>query len=131
MPYLVNHIHIKVPDPESAAEWWAQAFNLKVVSDVVRPSGDRFIRCVSEGGLAINISGQRTGEKMGPADANAHWGLEHFGFDSDDIEADIIRLKGLGAELLEGPRGAVGELRIAFLRTPSDVRIELIQQAAG
>jgi catechol 2,3-dioxygenase-like lactoylglutathione lyase family enzyme len=126
MPYIVNHIHIKVPDPGEAVDWWAKAFNLKVVSDIVRDSGDRFIRCESEGGLRINISGQRSGEKMGRADANAHWGLEHFGFDSEDIDADISRLQGLGAELLEGPNDA-GDVRIAFLKTPGGVRIELIE----
>ena len=69
------------------AEWYVRAFNFTIVNDDTRVFGDRFVRCMSEGGgLAVNISGARTGEKLGPGDANPHHGLEHFGFDSTDIE---------------------------------------------
>ena len=128
MPYLVNHIHLKSPDPKKAADWWVRAFNFSIESDDVRDSGDRFIRCKSEGGLAVNISGARTGETLGQGDATAHHGLEHFGFDSENLEADIERLEGLGAKLVDGPRGDAP--RICFLACPDDVRIELIQWAS-
>ena len=54
--------------------------------------------------MAVKISGARTGERLGPDDASAHQGIEHFGFDSTHHETDIKRLEGLGARLLEGPR---------------------------
>jgi catechol 2,3-dioxygenase-like lactoylglutathione lyase family enzyme len=127
MPYRINHIHLKTPEPEKTANWWVRAFNFRIVSDTTRDSGDRFIRCESEGGLAVNISGARTDEPMGDGDADAHWGLEHFGLDVDDIESEIERLVGLGAVLKEGPTGATGRVRIAFLEAPDSVRIELIQ----
>ena len=128
MPYRINHIHLKAPDPRKTAEWYVTAFGFKILSDEVRVFGDRFIRCQSEdGGMAVNISGARTGERLGPGEASAHHGLEHFGFDSQDIEADIRRLEGLGAHLLEGPIEIPNGPRIAFLRAPDDTRIELIQ----
>ncbi|MBI4272206.1 MAG: VOC family protein [Candidatus Rokubacteria bacterium] len=131
MPYRINHIHLKAPDPRRTAEWYATAFNFKIVGDETRVFGDRFVRCVSEdGGLAVNISGARTGERLGPGDASAHFGLEHFGFDSDDLEADIRRLETLGARLLEGPIQVPKGPRIAFLQGPDDTRLELIQRAA-
>ena len=92
MPFNVNHIHLKSSDPKKTADWFVEAFNVEIVSDNVRPVGDRFIVTKSEGGLAINISSERTDEKLGPADANPHYGLEHFGFDTDDMDADIARL---------------------------------------
>ncbi|HZS33932.1 MAG TPA: VOC family protein [Methylomirabilota bacterium] len=128
MPYRINHIHLKAPDPRRTAEWYARAFNFKIVSDEVRVFGDRFVRCVSEdGGMAVNISGARTGEHLGPGDATAHHGLEHFGFDSADLDADIARLEQLGCPLLEGPIQVPNGPRIAFLRAPDDTRIELIE----
>ena len=131
MPYRINHIHLKAPDPRRTAEWYATAFNFKIVGDETRVFGDRFVRCVSEdGGLAVNISGARTGERLGPGDASAHFGLEHFGFDSDDLEAGIRRLETLGARLLEGPIQVPKGPRIAFLQGPDDTRLELIQRAA-
>ena len=128
MAYRINHIHLKAPDPRRTAEWYVRAFNFTIMSDEVRVFGDRFIRCQSEdGGMAVNISGARSGETLGPGDASAHHGLEHFGFDSNHLETDIRRLEGLGAALLEGPIQAPNGPRIAFLRAPDDTRIELIE----
>ena len=131
MVYRINHIHLKSPDPEKTANWYVRAFNFKIVSDEVRSFGDRFIRCQSEdGGMAVNISGARTGETLGPGDASPHHGLEHFGFDSADLEADIKRLQGLGAELLEGPIPTGHGTTIAFMKAPDDTRLELIERRA-
>lgn len=130
MPFRINHIHLKAPDPRKTAEWYVTAFGFKILGDDVRPApfGDRFIRCQSEdGGMLVNISGARTGEHLGPGDASAHHGLEHFGFDSDDIKADIARLEGLGATLLDGPFTLASGMLIAFIKAPDDVRVELIQ----
>ena len=129
MAFRINHIHLKSPDPRKTADWYVGAFNFKIVSDETRVFGDRFIRCTSEdGGMAVNISGARTSEKLGPGDASAHHGLEHFGFDSEQLDADIRRLEGLGARLLEGPIQVPNGPRIAFLRAPDDVRVELIER---
>tara|TARA_B100001029_G_C15063865_1_gene461446 strand:- start:4026 stop:4415 length:390 start_codon:yes stop_codon:yes gene_type:complete len=127
--YKINHIHIKSNDPEADANWFVQAFNFKITSDEVRAVGDRFISCESEGGLRVNISGERTNEKLGPSDADPHYGLEHFGFDSSDINADISRLETLGAVLAEGPIEQPNGMQIAFIKTPGNVRLELIQWA--
>jgi lactoylglutathione lyase len=130
MAYRINHIHLKAPDPEATANWFVKAFNFRIVSDVTRVFGDRFIICRSEDeGMTVNISGARSGETLGQGDANPHHGLEHFGFDSEDIEADIKRLEGLGAPLLEGPIDLPDGRRIAFVRAPNDTRVELIQAA--
>jgi catechol 2,3-dioxygenase-like lactoylglutathione lyase family enzyme len=128
MAYRINHIHLKAPDPRQTAEWYVAAFGFRIVGDEVRVFGDRFVRCESEdGAMAVNISGARADETLGPGDASAHHGLEHFGFDSRDIEADIRRLESLGAVLLEGPIQVPGGPRIAFLRAPDDVRVELVE----
>jgi Glyoxalase/Bleomycin resistance protein/Dioxygenase superfamily len=103
MPYNINHIHLKYSDPKKAAEWFHKAFNFTIVSETVRPFGDTFVVTKSENGVQVNISSERVQnnakEKLNRADADAHYGLEHFGFDSADIDADIKRLTGLGARL--------------------------------
>ena len=129
MPYKINHIHLKASDPRKTADWYTKAFNFKIVSDETRVFGDRFVRCQTEdGGMMVNISGARTGETLGGGDASAHHGLEHFGFDSAGLEADITRLEGLGARLLEGPIQIPNGPRICFMWAPDDVRVELIER---
>src|SRR5262245_48689015 len=82
MAFRINHIHLKAPDPRKTADWYVRAFNFKITSDETRVFGDRFVRCQSEdGGMNVNISGARTNERLGPGDASAHHGLEHFGLD--------------------------------------------------
>jgi catechol 2,3-dioxygenase-like lactoylglutathione lyase family enzyme len=128
MTFRINHIHIKSPEPEKAAEWWVKAFNCKIISDETRVFGDRFIRCQTEdGGMVLAISDPRTGETLAPADAAPRFGLEHFGIETADIEADIARLEKLGARLVEGPSQVPNGPRFAFLRAPGDVRVELVQ----
>jgi len=125
--YKINHIHIKSTDPEKDANWFINAFNFEIISDEVRSVGDRFIMCQSEDGFRVNISGERTNEKLGPSDPDHHYGLEHFGLDSKNLEDDISRLESMGATLQEGPIEMPG-IRIAFLKTPGSVRVELIQK---
>ena len=128
MSYSFNHVHLKSSDPGKTADWYVEAFGFEIVNDEnPRPQGDRFIRCRTKDGVAINISGARTGELMGEGDATAHWGLEHFGIEVDDIEAELKRLEGLGAEVLEGPTRTATGLSIAFIQAPDDVRIEVRQ----
>ena len=85
------------------------------------------VQCRTASGSGVNISNERTGETLGDADPNAHWGIEHFGIRVDDVDAEIERLGRLGAELLEGPLDVPGGLRIAFIKTPVDVRVEIMQ----
>ena len=128
MAYLMEHIHLKAPDPEKTANWYVKAFNFEIFNDRgVRPTGERFIECKMEDGTIVRISGARTNEEMGQGDADVHYGLEHFGITVDDMDAELERLQALGAELAEGPISNPGGPTIAFIKVPDDVRIELLQ----
>ena len=134
MPFRINHIHIKATDPRKTAEWWARAFAFKIVSDETRVFGDRFVRCLAEdGSMTVSISNARTGETLGPGNAAAHFGLEHFAIETENIDADIARLQELGAQLQERPIQAPNGVRFAFLSAPDEVRFELVElpKAAG
>lgn len=130
MAYHFEHVHLKAPDPERTAKWYVEAFNFRIFNDRgVRPSGDRFIECKTEDGVIVRISGARTGEAMGKGDADVHYGLEHFGITVDDLEAELARLQALGAEVAEGPIDNPNGSRLAFIKAPDDVRIEVMQLA--
>ena len=130
MAFAINHIHLKSQDPGETADWWVKAFDFKILSDAVRDGGPRFLRCESTNGVIVNISGFPEGAPFGSGDASLHEGLEHFGLDSENLEADIERLEAMGAKLLDGPIDGDGDIRICFMQAPDDVRIELIQRSA-
>jgi catechol 2,3-dioxygenase-like lactoylglutathione lyase family enzyme len=57
-------------------------------------------------------------------------GLEHFGFDVEDIEAEMERLTAAGIRVVlpitDTPTGS----RLSYIEGPDDVLIELVQPAA-
>ncbi len=127
MTYEFDHVHLKAPDPKAVVDWYVGAFGFKIISDAVRPWGDRFIRCETSDGAVVNISGARTDEKLGDSDASAHYGLEHMGIKVEDMAAEIPRLTAMGAQLMEGPVDVPGGPIIAFIKAPGGVRVELLQ----
>lgn len=127
MAYLFNHVHLKSPDPKKTADWYVKAFGFEIIADTVRERGDRFIRCKTEDGVSFNISSARTDEEMGQGDANVHFGIEHFGIEVDDLNAELKRLEAMGAKVMEGPNVSATGSKIAFIAAPDDVRIEVMQ----
>ena len=125
MGYEFNHVHLKAPDPRKTAEWYAEAFDFTIVSDIVRPYGDQFVVTRTPDGVTVNISGARTGESLDDGNADVHWGLEHIGI--DDLDAELERLGAMGAELKEGPIDVPNGPKIAFIKGPDDTRIELLE----
>jgi catechol 2,3-dioxygenase-like lactoylglutathione lyase family enzyme len=55
-------------------------------------------------------------------------GLEHIGFHVDDVDAAIAELRGKGVEVLMEPTTVRPDVRIAFVKGPDDVRIELLRR---
>ena len=79
------------------------------------------------GGTRFNISSAPEGESLPVGTADPHYGLEHFGLHTDNIEATMAALKDRGTEVLL-PITQVGSgNKIAYVKGPDDVRIELVQ----
>jgi catechol 2,3-dioxygenase-like lactoylglutathione lyase family enzyme len=131
MAYSVHHIHIKSEDPKATADWFAEAFGFKLLSDQMRAVGDRFIRLEDAKGVLIIVSGPRSGETLNAPATGVHRGLEHFVMETTDLRRDIDRLSAIGAQLFEGPTEFPGNIHIGFLVAPGDVRIELIQRPSA
>ena len=125
--YNLNHIHLKSNDPMKAATWWVDNFGFEIVDDSTRDTGDRFVKCRSGNGVPVNISGPLDGQTLVESDSGPNLGLEHFGFDVVDIDAEIKRLGKAGAPLVEGPNALPDGTRFCWVSAPDNVRVELIQ----
>ena len=125
----IHHVHIKCDDPQAAAEWYGQVFGASVVLDATRPSGERLIRCTLNGkdGPLLIFSNPAPGQKLPEARTELTLGLEHFAIATDNLEEVIATACAQGASQL----GELAELAdgtlIAFIKTPENVRIELMQ----
>ncbi|SVA01144.1 uncharacterized protein METZ01_LOCUS53998 [marine metagenome] len=82
------------------------------------------------GPVRLNISSQPPGSsgETTPAELN-RLGLEHFGFDTNDIEADIQRFQRSGVRIVLPITEISGGTKLAYIEGPDEVLIELVQPA--
>ena len=78
--------------------------------------------------VRLNISSQVAGSSDERATAEMNrLGLEHFGFDVEDIESDIARLSAAGVRVVLPITEVPGGAKLAYIEGPDDVLIELVQ----
>ncbi len=125
MPDLLrfDHVHLRSPNAEAAADWYMRVLGARLVE---RREGARPRFELSLGGLTLLINVILPGEACGPAPAAPHQGLEHLGFTVADIDAVAAQLAARGAEF-ELPPTTIRGLRIAFIKGPDGVPIELLE----
>lgn len=123
MAHTFNHVHLKSADPGKAAQWYVDMFGAKPLGER-EARGARMVG-VQIGGVTVNISSPRPQEVLAPGSSDPRYGLEHFGFNTDDLARDLARLKQQGAKVFETLE--VGTRKIAFIEGPDKVRLELVQ----
>ena len=80
------------------------------------------------GGQAIFIAEVTPGDKTAPAPDSPYQGLDHIGLRVEDIDATVTALKAKGVAFTMEPTTIRAGVRIAFLRAPENVSIELLQR---
>ena len=121
--YRFDHIHLMSPDPIKTAEFYERMFGA-TRSSVGEREGRAYEVDLVLNGMPIFVARQREGATV-PGEPQS--GLEHFGLRTDDIEAAVAELRAKGAEIILDVTDLRGILKIAFLRGPENVRIELAQ----
>ena len=127
--FRVNHIHLKAPDPKKTAQWYVDVFGAKVLGEGTGLGGSSSVRLDIDG-TRINVTSAPAGETLPDGTAESHYGLEHFGFDTDDIEAAMAHVQAHGAEVLLPITQMATGSRISYIKGPDNVRIELVQPPA-
>ena len=124
--YTYDHIHVRTKDPEGMASFFETMFGAKVLRLIQSDGVPRVDLDVS--GLAIFIASVPPEEHIDLSPRDPHLGLDHFGFRVDDIDGAVEDLRSKGAEIYVEPRTIRPGVRIAFVRGPDDVRIEILQR---
>ena len=127
--FRVNHIHLRSPDPRSAAQWYVDNLEAKIVSEG-KGLGDSVVIRMELGGASVYVSGSPTGNSLPEGSTEYHWGLEHFGVDTDNIGTALSRLQSRGVDVLLPVTHMSSGSLIAYIKGPDQVRIELVQPPA-
>jgi lactoylglutathione lyase len=118
-----DHIHLRSPDPEATATWFERMLGAEVIRTTQqgKPRID-----LKLGGQDIFIA-QSDASVAGPP-ASPYQGLDHFGLIVDGLDAAAAELKAKGVEFTMEPRQARPGVRIAFIRGPQNISIELLER---
>ena len=126
--FVFEHIHLRSPDPEATATFYEKMFGARVVRSMQdgKPRVD-----VELGGMQVFIAAAPAGGGTAAAPVSPYQGLDHFGLTVTGINAVVAELKAKGAEITREPVTIRPGVRIAFLRGPEKVSIELIERSAA
>lgn len=110
-PY--DHIHLNVPDPAAAANWYEKNFGGKRITeapDRIMYGSTRFMFL-----------------KKADARPSAGSAVDHVGFSVPDIEATMKQFEAAGVKIVSPVRDLPGIFKIAFVEDPWGARIEIVQ----
>ena len=123
--YSYDHIHLRSRDPMATAQYFNKMFDAKILESIQSDGQSRIDLDI--GGLIIFIA--KADENTPPGPVEPHLGLDHFGLRVDNLAEAAADLKAKGAEFASEPRDLRPGLKIAFVRAPGDVRIELLERS--
>ena len=130
MPYAINHVHIRSADPHATATWYEKHFEAKIISEREVMPGTITIGMEVGGPVRLNVSSKPAGSSNERSTAELNrLGLGHFGFNVEDLEADLARLESAGIRIVLPLTEVAGGTRLAYIEGPDDVLIELVQRA--
>jgi len=125
--YQYDHVHLRSPDPEATARFYERMFGAEVLRSTQADGTQR---------VDLNLCGARVfiapvRDKASPPPTSPYLGLEHLGLCVSGIDAAVAELKAKGAEFTMEPTTIRAGVRIAFLRGPENVSIELVDRNAS
>jgi catechol 2,3-dioxygenase-like lactoylglutathione lyase family enzyme len=121
-----DHVHLVAKDPAAAARWYVDKLGGKVWKSAdVRGAPQVYVQVA---GALVILRGERSGESVQGKTA-IEWGVDHFGLrvhGDFDAFCNGLRAKGVGFDM--EPRDFNETTRIAFIKAPDGVSIELLNR---
>jgi lactoylglutathione lyase len=126
--FRYDHIHLRSPNAEETAQWYERMFGAEVIRSTQSDGRSRID--LNLGGVAVFIAQVPEENAVAPPPEPPYLGLEHIGLRVEGIDAVVDELKHKGAEFTVEPKTIRPGVRIAFLRGPQNVHIELLDRNA-
>jgi len=129
--YRYDHVHLRSSDPDAMGRFFETMFGAEVTRDVYPPGtlypGQMRV-AMRLGGQKILVAPAHPQDPTGAAPQFPYYGVEHIGLTVDDVDAAVQELRAKGAEIAIGPLTRNPGLRLAFVRGPDGVMVELVQR---
>ncbi len=123
--YYFDHVHIVSEDPKNVADYFRTKFDAKVIETVQdgKPRID-----VDLNGLNIFLYRAAQEDNLPACSSSRYKGLDHFGLRVDDLDKACAELKRRGVQFTMEPNAVRPGLKIAFVRGPENIRIEILER---
>ena len=122
--YSYDHIHLRSRQPLETAKYFNQMFGAEIKESIQSDGQGRVD--IDINGLVVFIAQAEDTTPDGPHEP--YVGLDHFGLRVENLDVAAADLKAKGAEISMEPKDLRPGLRIALVRAPGDVRIELLER---
>ena len=124
--YTYDHIHLRTTNPQTTIEYYQKMFDATPV-EYVQSNGQPRVD-LDLNGLTIFIAPVPAEATVPSAPRDPYEGLDHFGLRVESMDEAVAELKRRGADFMMEPRVIRPGVRIAFVRAPDNVRIELLER---
>ena len=124
--FSYDHVHLRSPDPEATARYYERMFGAEIIKSIQSDGRERVD--MSLGGVMMFIAKVDPDAALSEKPAGSYVGLDHLGLRVRDIDRVCDELKAKGAEFTVEPKTIRPGVRIAFVRGPQNVLIEILDR---
>jgi lactoylglutathione lyase len=124
--FSYDHVHLRSPDPEETARYYERMFGAEIIKSIQSDGRERVD--MSLGGVMMFIAKVDPDAALSEKPAGSYVGLDHLGLRVRDIDRVCDELKSKGAEFTVEPKTIRPGVRIAFVRGPQNVLIEILDR---
>jgi len=124
--FTYDHVHLRSPDPDATAAYYERMFGARVIKSVMSNGLGR--TDMELGGVMVFIAKVSEDATLSEKPQGSFVGLDHLGLRVKNIDAVYDELRAKGAEFTVEPKTIRPGVRIAFVRGPQNVLIELLDR---
>ncbi len=124
--FRYDHVHLRSPNPDDTAAYYQRMFGAEVIKSVMSNGIER--TDMRLGGVMVFIAQVPDSASLSEKPENSFVGLDHIGLRVNNIDAVCDELKAKGAEFTVEPKTIRPGVRIAFVRGPQNVLVELLDR---
>jgi len=127
--FSYDHVHLRSPDPEETARYYQRMFGAEILKSTQSDGRERVD--IKLGGVMMFIAPVEASAALADKPDGSYVGLDHIGLRVEGIDAVAAELRRKGAEFTMEPKTIRPGVRIAFLRGPQNVLIEILDRNAA
>ena len=127
--FTYDHVHLRSPDPDATVDYYVRMFGAKPITYTMSNGIER--TDMELGGIMVFIAKVPDDASLSEKADGSFVGLDHLGLRVKNIDKVCEELKAKGAEFAVEPKTIRPGVRIAFVRGPQNVLIELLDRDAA